>query len=153
MHMSNEELLERVMPYWKDKGWDLGSPEHLTQIVGLVKERAITLPDFVTLGEYFFVAPTAFDPKGVEKWTPENAAHLQKLATRFGSLAPFDAPSLEHAVRTYAQENNLNVGKLFQPLRLAVTGVTQGPSVFMTMQVLGKEASLSRIEYALKTLA
>jgi glutamyl-tRNA synthetase len=152
MHMDNKELLKRVLPYWKEKGWDLDNSEHLEQIIGLVKERAITLPDLVTLGEYFFVAPSTFDPTGIEKWTPESAAHIKKLTEQFSALATFDAPALEHAVREYAKENNLNPGKFFPPLRLAVTGIIHGPSIFMTMQVLGKKETMARLEFALKTL-
>lgn len=153
MSMSNEDLLERIAPLLQEKGWRSFSDDYCKQVVGLLKDRAITLPDFIIHGECFFVAPSVFDQKTVEKcWTPEIIAHMQKLAAAFAHLSSFDAPSLEHVVRQYAHEIELNPSKLFQPLRLAVTGVIQGPSVFMTMQVLGKEAVLSRINYALKIL-
>jgi len=171
MHMSNEKLLTHVAPLFEQKGWHIDtaapngqypvrsngqlnvSPEYAKSVIGLLKERAVTLPDFVSQGEYFFSAPQTFDQKGVEKsWTPETIGHIEKLTKLFSILPIFEASALEQTVRDYAAQNELNTGKLFAPLRLAITGVTQGPSVFMTMHVLGKEESVARLEYALKNI-
>lgn len=172
IHLSEQTILDYVAPLFEQKGWHLDatqpsgryptkkgqelrvSPEYAAQVVALLKERAVTLPDFVSQGEYFFVAPTTFDPKGIEKsWKPPVVGYLEELTRLFSILPEFNAHTLEHTVREYATQNNLKIGVLFAPIRLAITGVTQGPSVFMIMQVLGKEKSLARLAYALKTLA
>jgi glutamyl-tRNA synthetase len=146
-------LLELAKPLIKEKGWNYQSDEHLIKILDLLKERVTVVPDFITNGEYFFVAPKLYDEKGKKNWAPETSTLLRTISEQLEKLPQFDANSIEQFLRGYATQNNLNIGKLVQPLRLALTGVTQGPSLFHLIEVLGKTEVRNRIDTATKILA
>jgi len=148
-HLPTQELLARLKPLLHEKGWTNKSEEFLLAAVNLFKERMTTLPDFVSAGSYFFDAPTEYDQTvWVKNWTPDTARHLLTLEKLFEQLKPFDAAQLEQTLRDYATQKNLKTSVLMSPLRLAITGVGKGPSVFHTMEVLGKEESCARIRTA-----
>jgi glutamyl-tRNA synthetase len=150
---THERLIEVLRPLLKEKGWDGVNNTYLGQVIDLLKERVTVIPDFITNGQFLFVAPTSFDEKSKTKnWAPDTAATLQELAQRFTMLDPFNASSIEQALRGYAQEKNINASNLIHPLRLALTGVSQGPSLFHLVEVLGKNEVLKRIAFAIKTL-
>jgi glutamyl-tRNA synthetase len=97
----------------------------------------------------------SYDEDAVAKtWKDPKAAHEVLAATR-GALAdakPWDAPSLEGELRTFAESRGIAAGKLFQPLRLALTGVTASPGIFDVLVLLGRERSLARLDAALAWL-
>jgi glutamyl-tRNA synthetase len=119
-------------------------------MIELMKDRAVLLPDFVDLTEFFFKAPTTFDEKFHAKcWTPETGSYLKTLAERYAQLPVFDAVATEKALRDLALEFNIPAGKILLPLRLAVTGLGQGPSLFHFIEILGQQETVKRLNYLL----
>lgn len=153
LKLSDDQLFEHIKPLLQEKDWDSFGVDYCKKVIALLKDRAVTLPDFILHGEFFFASPTNFNPKDVIKhWAPENISHVKTLRKQFIALEPFEASTIEHFVKNYAQATGVQTNKLFPSLRLAITGVIQGPSVFATMQLLGKKAVLERIDFALKTI-
>ena len=151
--MPTDQLLLRIKPLLQEKGWTKHNDEYVKQVIELLKERVTVLPDFLINGSYFFVAPTEFDAKAKEKgWKPESAKYLTDIAQLLEKLATFDSATVEQTVRDYAAQNNIGTGALIHPLRLACSGVTQGPSLFHLLATLGKEETCSRIAHACKIL-
>ena len=152
-HASHERILKELKPMLKEKGWDNHSDVYLGSVIDLLKERVTVIPEFLINGQFFFVAPTSYDEKAKDKcWKPETAGYLNDLVQRFAGVVPFSAGAIEQAVRTYAQEKNLSASIFIHPLRLALTGVSAGPSLFHLMEVLGKDVVAQRIEAAIKVL-
>jgi glutamyl-tRNA synthetase len=77
---------------------------------------------------------------------------LRAVQARLDGIPVFDVRSVEEAVRVTAEQRGVGSGKIIHPLRLALTGVSQGPGLFELMTVLGKETCLRRIGQALQTL-
>jgi glutamyl-tRNA synthetase len=77
---------------------------------------------------------------------PENKPRLEKLRDAFAALTPFNAATLETALKETAKQLGVKAGVLIHPTRLAVTGNPHGPSLYHLLEVLGKEKSLARIE-------
>ncbi len=151
MHTPTKELLAKVKPILQQRNWGTFSDEYVMSIIELTKDRAIVLPEFADLNEFFFKAPTKFDQDMVKKaYSATNATALEMLVQKYQKLEKFDAGALEHELRMYAQELGLSAGKLLQPLRIAITGNTQGPSLFHSMEILGKKESLKRLVFALQ---
>lgn len=151
--MTDDELLKRLKPFLQEKGWLQFADDYIKKVIPLLKERVTVLPDFLINGQYFFVESTSFDEQGKAKnWGPDAAKHVQTLTEQFAALPSWDAASLEQTLRTYAQTVGLSAGKLIHPLRLALTGVTSGPSVFHLIEVLGKEQVLKRAAFAISAL-
>lgn len=125
---------------------------YLARIVPLLKPRAQTMVEMAEKAVFFVVADgeLAHDHKAVEKFfTSEAKGHLAALWELFKTVAPFDQPSLEAAVQGYLDAAGVKFKLLAQPIRVAITGTTASPGLFETMDVLGRERVLARLERAL----
>lgn len=149
---SDEKLLELVARFWIDAGLvsvaDCSKrKEWLLKIAGLLKERCKKLTDFVDLGRFFFTSELEYEEKAVEKQfkNPEVAQKLTKLGEKFKSLDGFDKEKSEQLLRNLATELNVKPAELIHPLRLAITGMSFGPSLFEIVELLGKEEVVKRL--------
>jgi len=148
---SDEALTERVKPLAKEKGYQVSDAE-LQQIVHLMRERATFDADIIEEAGFFFAAPTSYDEKVIAKrWNKEVSDHLEAIVARFSNTS-FTAEDLEGTFKAYLEEAGLGFGKVGQPLRVAITGVGAGPSLFEIMAILGKEEVNSRLDTAVGKL-
>jgi glutamyl/glutaminyl-tRNA synthetase len=102
------------------------------------------------LSRFLFISDEqiSFDPTAVEKvLKKDNAQGLTALRELKPILqnTGWNAQSLETAVTQYATERQLALGKVAQPLRVAITGTTVSPPIFESLELLGKERTLDRI--------
>lgn len=101
---------------------------------------------------FYFRDEFEYDADGVKKdFVPDNKPRLQKLRDAFGKVEPFNAASLEAALKATAGELGVKAGVLVHPCRLAVTGKTAGPSLYHLLEVLGRDKVNGRIDKALGT--
>ncbi|MBU6410434.1 MAG: glutamate--tRNA ligase [Verrucomicrobia bacterium] len=112
---------------------------------------------FKTFGElpayagFYFRDVQDYNPEAAKKdFVPENKPRVQALRDAFGKLDKFDAASLETALKSTAAALGVKAGVLVHPCRLAVTGNVAGPSLYHSLEVLGKEKSLQRMGRALE---
>lgn len=98
-----------------------------------------------------------FDAKAVEKNLAKNDNEgwriLETLRTELAAIADFSAESLDKWIHDYCEKNTLGMGKVAQPLRIAVTGSTISPGIGVTLALLGKEKTLARIDRCLANRA
>ena len=121
-------------------GWD-----RLAAALPSLKERAKTLQELVDGAAYLIAArPLTLDDKASKLLDADARAILAKLAPRLDAVE-WTVPALETAVKAFAEESGLKLGKVAQPLRAALTGRSVSPPVFDVMVVLGREESLARI--------
>ncbi len=150
---SDADLLSLVKPLIEEKGWKSFSDEYLMHVIGLMKERVVVVNDFVNSCNYFYEDPISYDDTSRTKnWKPESSAQIVRLAEKFKLMEAFDATSIESALRATAEEFQVGAGKLIHPLRLALSGVSHGPSLFHMAEVLGKKIVLRRISAAIEKL-
>lgn len=141
------ELAQKVAADLTRRGVAVPAPHVLEGACSLLLDRAVFPQDVYENGPYLFHAPHGYDPDMMgKKWTDTSAEHLRVLAQRFATVEPFAAEALESNFKSYLAESGQGFGQLGPVLRLAITGVTVGPSVFETMGLLGKTESLERIE-------
>lgn len=125
------------------------SDTQLEQIVLAQRERAKTVKEMAANSVFFFKAPAAYDEKAVRKHvTAEIVALLDELGARLKGLATWNAASIHEAISGFAVEKSLSLGKLAQPIRLAVSGGTVSPPIDATLAILGADETLARIEKA-----
>ncbi|MFZ4620196.1 MAG: glutamate--tRNA ligase, partial [Bacteroidota bacterium] len=152
-NLPNAELLEIVKPMFTEKGWANSSDQYLMEVIGLLKERVVLLPEFISSSSYFFEDPVSYDEASKAKnWKPETPAHLAALVNELSSAEPFTAAAIETALRKTAESFQAGAGKLIHPMRLAISGVSNGPSLFHMAEVLGKETVIRRMNSALERL-
>jgi glutamyl-tRNA synthetase len=130
-------------------------PIDLSFLVDLLKTRARTVEDLLNQAEPYFLEELEYEPKAVKKqWAKDpggTAERLERLQGRIGDI-DWDQETLEEAARGLAEELQIGAGKLFQPLRLALTGSSASPGIFDVLVLLGRERSLDRIKRAVDML-
>jgi glutamyl-tRNA synthetase len=130
------------------------SDDYLLKIIGAMKERVSFVKEYLTKSSYFFQAPESYEAQNLKKrWHEDSAELLNKLKERFEALVNPSKEDFEKALEEIASQLNINKGKLVHPLRIAVSGVGEGPGVYDILFVLGKEETISRINAALKKLS
>ncbi|MCX6833110.1 MAG: glutamate--tRNA ligase [candidate division Zixibacteria bacterium] len=152
---TNHEIAVLVAPMLIDKGlttkyyletrW-----QWLMKVVGLLKERCKLVTDFAQMSSYFFTDNFEYDAKGAAKhFTPEAVKLLTALGEKFAAVSDLTEIKAEEIVRTYAEELQVKPAVLIHPTRLAVTGLTAGPSLFGLLEAIGRDKVCARIARAI----
>jgi len=178
--LSIDELTDQLMPFLnRDLPPSVKRPisrEYVKRIAPLLQERLMTLGEAAGLFKFFFLetVPQTISPTGIpsaaevsapdvlvydsrlllgKKLTKEDAVKgLEAAWKRLQAVPNFDAQSLEETLRQLATELGLKTGDFFGLLRVAVTARTAAPPLFQTMESLGKDRCLNRIEAAINML-
>jgi glutamyl-tRNA synthetase len=130
--------------------------EWLLQLIDLLKVRARTLDDIVRQAAPYFTETVEYDAEAVAKgWKDREATRtiLEAARETLASAPMWTSDALEPELRRLAERIGVGAGKIFQPLRVALTGVAASPGIFDVLVLLGRERSLARIDEALRRLA
>jgi glutamyl-tRNA synthetase len=118
----------------------------LEQIVLSQRERAKTVREMALNSVFFFRAPAAYDDKAVRKHvTAEIVALLDEVSSILGQLTNWSPPAIHDVINGFAAAKGISLGKLAQPIRLAVCGGTVSPPIDATLAILGKDEALARL--------
>jgi glutamyl-tRNA synthetase len=132
------------------EGVQVADEAMLEHIVLSQRERAKTVHDMAQSSVFFFRAPATYDEKAVRKHiTAEVPALLAEAAKALENLAVWNAPAIHEVINGVAAAKGVSLGKLAQPIRLAVCGGTVSPPIDATLAILGKSETLSRLARAL----
>ncbi|NND94809.1 MAG: glutamate--tRNA ligase [Flavobacteriales bacterium] len=149
---TDEQLSEELAPMLLKEGVET-SEATIQKAVSLLKERAFFVKDMLD-GRFMFEAPSVYDAKMVsKKWKTDTPEIMKRLQIRLENITPFQSDALEGAFKGFLEEEELGMGAVMPNLRLAITGVTVGPPIFDTLEILGKEEFSLRIEKAIATLS
>jgi glutamyl-tRNA synthetase len=144
-------LIEPLRRQLSGEGAQARDDAQLEQIVLAQRERAKTLKEMADNSRFFFSAPTSYDEKAVRKHvTADVLAVLADLSREFAELDDWTAPALHAIINGFAAGKGLSLGKLAQPIRLAVCGGTISPPIDATLAILGKTESLTRLNRAIE---
>jgi glutamyl-tRNA synthetase len=149
-----EELAAKMLPFACEAGLR-ADPAKMLRIAPLLQERVKTLRDVVTMADFFFVDELApYDPAELIPQKGDKALALTVLLQARDILAEaiFSHAGLEAALRGGAEGLKIKAGQMFQPIRVAVCGRKNAPPLFETLEVLGRETCLKRIEQAIQML-
>jgi glutamyl-tRNA synthetase len=126
------------------------------RLLDLLRVRSRTTDDIVRQASPYFLEEIEYDPVAVAKnWKdPAEASDLLR-STRdaLANVRDWNAEPLEAALRSLAESRGISAGRVFQPLRVALTGLTVSPGIFEMLLQMGRELSLKRIDKALTELA
>jgi glutamyl-tRNA synthetase len=122
--------------------------ERLRAACEIAQEKAQTLEEVWPLVRFLFEPPVE-DEKAWNKVMKEGTGpHLEAVADALEDVDPFEPDSIEAALAPLLDRFDLKPGKLYQPIRVAITGTSISPGIFESLAVLGKERSLERIRAA-----
>ncbi len=153
-----QELFAALQPFLEhEAGRAIECTPELTRLLDLLRERSKTLLEMAQLARFLVVDELGYDEKAAKKFLrPEVVASLQQLHDELEKLVQWDETALkaafEHvlaALEKDAAAEKPSLGKLAQPVRVAVTGGTVSPGIFETLAVLGRERSLARLAEAI----
>ncbi len=152
-HLMRAEPMS-IVPYLKPHLVRVGIESHdddlLANIVLAQRERVKTLKEMAQNSRYFFGETVVLDEKSVAKHlTPESLSLLGELREVLAALSIWNAARIHEALNTLATAHTLGLGKIAQPLRVAVTGSTISPPIDVTLELIGQKHTLARLDAAL----
>ena len=113
------------------------------------RERAKTVREMAVNSLFFFRAPAAYDEKAVRKHVTADVLELlTEVRGKLEQLENWSAPPIHELISGFAAAKGISLGKLAQPLRLAVCGGTVSPPIDATLAILGKSEALARLARA-----
>ena len=123
--------------------------EALARLVDLNRQRSHTLAELARHTAWLDRQPVRFDEKAARKHlTPETGTLLEELGKRLAALEDWNEEGLARVFDALCAERDLKMGKVAQPVRVALTGDTISPGIYETLAVVGREESLARIAAA-----
>ncbi|MFK7890953.1 MAG: glutamate--tRNA ligase [Granulosicoccus sp.] len=150
-HKPAEELATLLSPYMEKLSIDTSNGHSLAAVVTLLKDRSRTLVELAEASRYFYEAPDSYDEKASKKlFKPATAEILQEVASRLDTVADWGVENIQGALDACAESLGIGFGKLGQPLRLAVTGGTQSPSMADTLVLIDRQEVKQRLEKAIQ---
>ena len=127
--------------------------EMLEGIILAQRERSKTLKEMAQNSRFFFTDSIELDPKAVSKHlTAEAAEALRETRKRLEELPAWKPAVIHDLLNALATERGVALGKIVQPVRVAISGGTVSPPIDVTLALLGRERTLRRIENALKQI-
>jgi len=158
--LNRDELLERTWPFLVREGLvttdaAIGLKDYVHQALALEQEKMTVLGDAPRLIDFFLKEEVQFDPESHQKVLKQQGAKdvLAGVLNEFSAIPKLTAENTEKVCRDYAKSHDLKNGQVFHPVRVAVSGRTQGPSLFHMLEVLGKAKVLSRMHLAIQSLS
>jgi len=146
----SSELLELINDF--DSSWssENRNNDFLVKVIEIIKDRLKTLSD-VKDHSYFFKDPTGFDDDALKKcWKEPTNGIMDQFLSKLKKLDGWNVKIIDDLIRQCVEELSIGMGKLMQPLRLALAGALVGPSMPDLMDVLGKEVCIKRLENILE---
>ena len=151
--MSIDDLARHAVPFFRAQGLAVEDDPKLRHVMQVARQRAKTFVDVVQQFRYFY-APIQLDPKAKQKFLTRDAEPiLEAVRSRIASLPSLDTEPLERVFHDAAGARGLPIGKVAQPVRVALTGGTASPGIYDVVQILGKEETLKRLDDALGLIA
>ena len=148
------DLAQRLVPFMADAGFRVTASE-MEPIVPLIQERLKTLQDVVDWAGFFFREALEHDPAllvGKKMTAAESLEALRRARAELATLNDFRTEAIEASMRALADVMGVKAGPLFGILRGAVTAQKVSPPLFETMEILGREKCLARIDRAIEVL-
>jgi glutamyl-tRNA synthetase len=127
--------------------------EKVQKVVSLVRERANFVNELWAQSSFFFVAPTSYDEKTVQKrWKENTGAQMTALCAALEAIEDFSAENSETIIKQWIADNEYNMGAIMNAFRLSIVGESKGPHMFDITAIIGKEETISRLKKAIETL-
>jgi glutamyl-tRNA synthetase len=150
MRATPERLAQFLQPQLAAIGVECTDMAKIAAVARSQQERAKTLKEMAQNSTFFFNDVTSYDEKAAKKnLTAEAGPLLQQVRDRMAALPEWLAPQLHEVVQAVAAESAVALGKVAQPIRVAVSGGSVSPPIDATLEILGREVTLQRLDRAI----
>lgn len=145
-----ERLMEEVQWHLESQKLDTSTGPAFEDVIEAQRDRAKTLVDLVAGSRYFYEPVTEYDEKAVKKqFKVDTADNLSVVKETFAAVEDWSPEAIQAAIKQACETLELKLGKVGPALRIATTGGTSSPSLEITLNLIGKEQTLSRLEQAI----
>jgi glutamyl-tRNA synthetase len=148
-----EQLVTLARPYLEAAELDLSDGPDVAAAIEAQRTRAKTLIEIAEQSHMFYGHLIRDENAAKKHLRPVVGAPLAKIRERFADVESWDGSVLKAIVEQVAGEFEMNMGKVAQPLRVAVTGSAASPSIDTTLELVGKQRCLERLDAALEYIA
>ena len=126
---------------------------YVANVCQQLKERATFIKDMWSEGKYYFQPPKSYDDKVIrKKWDNDIKEILNELKIELTELVDFSAENIETVFKLFLEKKKIKMGVLLPVLRVSLTGLAMGPSLFNIAELIGKKETLFRIDTAIKKI-
>jgi len=149
------DLAARIKPFFEDAGFVVDDEEKLLKVTSVLQVRLAKLTDAPAMGGFFFLNDVHPDPELLigKKMTVKSSLEMaRRIKALVESLPDFSEETANQPMRDLAVELDLKAGHVFGFLRNALTAQQVSPPIFETMEIIGREKVLDRIENAIRAL-
>ncbi|MDQ6993176.1 MAG: glutamate--tRNA ligase [Mariprofundus sp.] len=149
-HAEPSSLIDEVRRFLNT---DLSAGPELSAVISSLQERSKNLLELAEGARFFYVAPNDYDQKAVKKNFKEGTwPLLERFMVELEALQPYSGEAVHTLIKVICEAEGVNMGKLAQPIRILVAGVPISPPIDLTLGLLGKEQTLSRLKAGIATL-
>ena len=147
----NEKLIFMLNSFFDDMNILTDTGPDLSDLVSVQKERIETVKDLAEQSVFFYKDFKKYDEKMSKKYLkPALLKPFRVLYDEFDNDACWDNETIKSILNKLAEKFDIKIGKLAQPLRVAITGKNISPSIYDTVRLLGREKTLKRLSNAIK---
>lgn len=151
MNSAPEHVANHLEWHMKDQEISISDDPGLSDIVKALRERCKTLVEMAAASRYFYLDFENYDEKAAKKNFKQGSDEvLQRLMDEFIFVDPWNGEELHQIVLGLADEMELKLGKVAQPLRVAISGAGVSPAIDITLVLLGREKTLTRMAAAIE---
>ncbi len=144
-------LVAPLKPFLKDCGIEIKDDDYIHEVIETLAPRSKTLEEMAQAALFFYMDDIAFEEKAAQKFLkPPALAPLKLLTEKLGTLASYSQENLEDVFKEVMDQTGLKLGKIAQPVRVALTGKTASPGIFEIIAILGPARVIPRLEKAIR---
>lgn len=144
------ELTPHLLPFLKARGYAAEEGHYLDQVILTLNARSKTLDEMAEAARFYYEDTVSYDPAAADKFMKSEALEpLTLLVQKMEPASDFTVATLEAIFLSVMETTGLKLGKIAQPVRVALTGKTASPGIFEIMEILGKKQVLARLNQAI----
>ena len=150
-HSESSHVAKELAWHMEQMGIDTSNGPSLNDIIRVQAERTKTLKEMAERSRYFYQDVPVTDEM-IAHLKPEIVPAMVAIRENFDDLIEWSQEAIHAVIAAAAENNGLKVGKVAQPLRVVMTGGTVSPPIDVTVELIGRDRALTRIDQALKSL-
>jgi glutamyl-tRNA synthetase len=151
MAASPQDLVAPLTPFLEKAGIAVEAGDYILQVIETLQPRSKTLAEMAEAALFYYLGDIIYDEKAAQKFLkPEALEPLKLLADKLEALENYAHSDLEDAFKAVMDQTGLKLGKIAQPVRVALTGRTASPGIFEIIAILGKERVVPRLGKAMR---
>ena len=151
MAASPQDLVAPLTPFLEKAGIAVEAGDYILQVIETLQPRSKTLAEMAEAAHFYYLDDIIYDEKAAQKFLkPAALEPLKLLADKLEDLEGYAHSDLEDAFKAVMDQTGLKLGKIAQPVRVALTGRTASPGIFEIIAILGKDRVLPRLRKAIQ---